>query len=144
VERNPRGWEIGTVEVELTAAGREDPLFAGLPRRLRVQSTHEDHVAELPADAPLLAGNPRTPVQAFGWRDRLRAVQFHPEASAGIIRALIGLRRAVLEADAMVQGRPDAGAARRQVAALEAGATETDHGRRLLANWVASWVRGGA
>jgi GMP synthase (glutamine-hydrolysing) len=70
VKRNPRGWEIGTVTVELTEAGRGDPLFRGLPPAVEVQTTHEDHIAELPAEATLLAGNRKTPVQAFAQGDR--------------------------------------------------------------------------
>src|SRR5262245_32612260 len=30
VVRNPRGWELGTVDVRLTEQGRTDPLFSGL------------------------------------------------------------------------------------------------------------------
>jgi GMP synthase (glutamine-hydrolysing) len=100
VERNPRGREAGTVEVELTAAGELDPLFAGLPRRLLVQQTHEDHVADLPPGATLLAGNARTPVQAFGHGELLRCVQFHPEFDAPRSRLLAALRRASGEAAA--------------------------------------------
>ena len=100
VERNPRGREAGTIEIELTAAGERDPLFAGLPRRLLVQQTHEDHVAELPPGATLLAGNARTPVQAFAAGDRVRCVQFHPEFDGARSRFLAELRRARGEAAA--------------------------------------------
>ena len=144
VERNPRGWEIGTVEVDLTAAGVEDPLFAGLPRRLSVQATHEDHVAELPADTVLLAGNARVPIQGFGWGHRLRALQFHPEAGTQVLGRLVNLRRAVLEADARLQGAPDGEAAAVQVQAVADGLRESGHGRAILANWVRAYVRGAA
>ncbi len=140
VELNPRGWEIGTIQVELTAEGRQDPLFAGLPARLQVSSTHEDHVAELPLDITLLAGNTQTPVQAFGWGSR-RAVQFHPEASAGIIGRLIQLRRGVLEADARLQGAAGAGEAAKRVTALEAGLRQGPHGAAVLGNWLRYFVR---
>ena len=98
VEPNPRGREAGTVEVELTRAGERDPLFAGLPRRLVVQQTHEDHVADLPPGSTLLAGNARTPVQAFAHGELLRCVQFHPELDAARSRFLAELRRARGEA----------------------------------------------
>jgi len=141
VARNPAGWEIGTVQVDLTSPGLQDPLFTGLPRRLLVQSTHEDHISQLPLDTVLLAGNSGARVQAFAWGRRLRAVQFHPEAGAAVIRSLIRLRRAVLEADAQVQGETDMAAARAAVSALLAGVRPTPHGRAILANWVGSFVR---
>ncbi len=88
VERNPRGPEVGTATVHLTEAGLADPLFAGLPRRLAVQESHQDHLASLPPGALLLAWNHRTPVQAFAAGPNLRAVQFHPEFDAERCRAL--------------------------------------------------------
>jgi GMP synthase (glutamine-hydrolysing) len=97
VERNPRGREVGTVQVRLTAAGRADPLFAGCPDSLSVQQTHEDHVPELPPGAVLLAGNDATPVQAFAWGDRIRCVQFHPEMDAEDSRLLAEARRPALD-----------------------------------------------
>ena len=57
VVKSPLGREIGTVEVDLTPAGRADPLFAGAPERLSVQTTHEDVLQALPPGATLLAGN---------------------------------------------------------------------------------------
>jgi GMP synthase (glutamine-hydrolysing) len=91
VEPNPRGWEIGTVEVELTPAGRTDPLFEGLPHRFAVQESHQDAVVEAPPGAELLATNPHTPVQAlrFPALPALRTVQFHPELSAEAMRATL-------------------------------------------------------
>jgi GMP synthase (glutamine-hydrolysing) len=142
VERNPRGWEIGTVTVELTEAGRDDPLFRGLPPVLEVQATHQDHIAELPAEATLLAGNRKAPVQAFAHGTRLRAVQFHPEAGAGILRRLITLRREILEEDARRQGAPEPEAARLAVERLRASVRESGHGRQILANWLREFVLG--
>jgi len=141
VERNPRGWEIGTVEVDLTRNGLADPLFAGLPERLTVQATHEDHVSQLPLDVIRLAGNSAAFVQAFACGRHLRAVQFHPEAGAAVITSLIHLRRAILEADARLQGAPDAVSAREAVSGTLAGVRSSAHGRAILANWVKSFVR---
>jgi GMP synthase (glutamine-hydrolysing) len=141
VERNPQGWEIGTVEVQLTPDGLQDPLFTGLPERLTVQATHEDHVSELPVDVMRLAGNSAAAVQAFAWGRRLRAVQFHPEADPSIIASLVHLRRAVLEADARLQGAADEVAARAAVSEILAGVRASGHGRAILANWVNSFVR---
>src|SRR5688572_27593405 len=83
---NPGGREIGTVEVDLTAAGRRDPLFDGVPARMAIQATHEDAVVTLPSGATVLAGNAACPVQAFAIGKWVRGVQFHPEASPATMR----------------------------------------------------------
>lgn len=127
VERNPRGREAGSVAVRLTPAGARDPLFAGLPDPLLVQETHEDHVAEPPPGATVLAANARTPVQAFAWGDRLRCVQFHPEFDAARSRFLAALRRERGEAAAW--GDVDPAAVR-----------ETPGCTAVLDRWLAHWV----
>lgn len=120
VERHPGGWEIGTTEVELTAAGREDPLFAGFPERFSVQTTHEDYVAHLPPDATLLAVNPHTEVQAIALGPRVRGVQFHPEVTEEIARDFVVRRRHLLEREPEVETTP--------------------HAARILTNFVAAFV----
>src|SRR5690349_1972849 len=97
VERHPGGPEAGTTVVELTDAGRADPLFATLPSRVAVQQGHEDHVPVLPPGAVLLARNAHTPVQAFAHGPNLRAVQFHPEFTAERNRAFVEAERDLLE-----------------------------------------------
>lgn len=141
VHVNPAGWEIGTVEVRLTEAGRTDLLFDGLSGELELQATHEDAVTELPGSAVLLAGNESTPVQAFAAGPLLRAVQFHPEADAGTIRRLIGIRRDLLEEEARRRG-DHRGSPAAQVNRLLEGTRDTPDGRRILENWVRYFVRG--
>ena len=114
VEENPKGPEWGSISVEVA----EDPLFKGLPSTLSVQASHRDILMRLPEGAHLLASNANTEVQAYGWGDCLRAIQFHPEASAEVIEALLSAR-----------GLPGA-------------VSESDHGVQILSNWVAHWVRG--
>jgi GMP synthase (glutamine-hydrolysing) len=89
VARNPRGRELGTVAVSLTAAGRGDPLFHGVPDGAGFQSTHEDHVDPLPPGATLLASTPRCAVQAFAHGPRVRGVQFHPEMDRASTRWVV-------------------------------------------------------
>ncbi len=101
VIKNPRGREIGTIAVELTAAGRADALFEGLGPTLRVQATHTDVASAVPTGTRLLAGNANTDVQALWFGKRARGVQFHPELSAGGIQALIRSRRAVLSSEGL-------------------------------------------
>jgi len=57
--------ELGTLDVELTAAGAEDALFAGLPRRFPAQFGHNDRVVELPPGGIDLAFTELCPVQAY-------------------------------------------------------------------------------
>lgn len=121
VERHPGGWEIGTTEVELTEAGREDPLFAGFPERFCVQTTHEDYVALLPPDATLLAVNPHTEVQAIALGPRVRGVQFHPEVTEEIARDFVTRRRHLVTREPEVEVTP--------------------HAARILTNFVEEFVR---
>lgn len=89
VERNRRGQELGTVEVELTADGAADPYFQGVPRRFLAQASHDDHVVALPPGARLLATNAHSEVQACRFNEMSLGVQFHPEITGDLQRALI-------------------------------------------------------
>ena len=72
--------ELGTIELELTDAGRADPIFGALPPVFARQAGHEDHVIRLPPDAELLASSPRVAEQAFRFTGRpIYCTQFHPE-----------------------------------------------------------------
>jgi GMP synthase (glutamine-hydrolysing) len=113
VEENPKGPEWGSISVEVA----EDPLFRGLPSTVSVQASHRDVLTQLPEGACLLASNANTEIQAYGWGEYLRAIQFHPEASAEVIGALLSAR-----------GLPGA-------------ISESDHGVQILSNWVAHWVQ---
>jgi GMP synthase (glutamine-hydrolysing) len=98
VVKNPWGWEVGTREVELNEAGRRDPLFAGLPARLRVNLTHRDIVdpATCPALVRPLASNEAAALQAVAVGTHTWGVQFHPEISGAIMRGYINARRPLL------------------------------------------------
>lgn len=79
----------GTGHIELTEAGRADPLCAGLPDTFDAFLGHKEAVRELPAHAVLLATSGPCPVQMFRVRSNLYATQFHPELdSAGLIERL--------------------------------------------------------
>jgi GMP synthase (glutamine-hydrolysing) len=99
---NPRGREIGTVELQLTEAGARDPLFAyaretEFTGRIEVQASHVDAVYPIPAGATLLASNEQTPVQALRFSETVASVQFHPELRTGTLRDLIASRREAIE-----------------------------------------------
>jgi GMP synthase (glutamine-hydrolysing) len=95
VQRNPNGWEVGTVEVELTDDGRRDPLFTGLQPLLRVNQSHQDEVADL-GRARRLATGARTSNQAIAVGEHVRGVQFHPEMDGAVVRRIIEHRRHIL------------------------------------------------
>ena len=130
---SPAGFEIGAVEVTLTVAGRLDPLFEGLPSPLPVLATHEDRVETLPPGAVLLAGNGNAPIQAFRMGERIWGVQFHPEATPGILRDLILLRAARLDAGARARGETAGARTGRLLEGLQR--FDPRPARRLLANF---------
>ncbi|MFJ4037999.1 glutamine amidotransferase [Microbacterium sp. NPDC090007] len=70
---------ISVVDVRLTAAGREDPLTAGLPADFTAFVGHKEAISALPPEAVLLASSPSCPVQMFRLGRNVYATQFHPE-----------------------------------------------------------------
>jgi len=101
VIQNPRGREIGTVSVQLTEAGKRDPLFAwaGGSAEIEVQATHTDAVDPLPPGAVLLASNENCAAQAYRLSETVAGVQFHPELWPEAMRDLILSRRSNLWAE---------------------------------------------
>ncbi|HKY31819.1 MAG TPA: GMP synthase [Candidatus Polarisedimenticolia bacterium] len=135
VALNPEGWEIGGVRIELTDAGRRDPLMEGLPPVFGALATHEDRIEELPPGGVLLAGNRSSPVQAFRAGRLLWGVQFHPEITPGILATLISLRARTLCGDAAARGLPREGHVERLLASVEG--PEVLQARRVLENFSA-------
>jgi GMP synthase (glutamine-hydrolysing) len=132
VIRNPLGWEIGTVRVQRTEAGRRDPLLGGETAEMQVQATHQDFIEALPGEAVLLAANEMSPVQAFRYGDRVWGTQFHPEATPDILADLIRARRELLEQGGG-NGGPN-GSGRYQE--ILGGLAPTPEGRELLKRFV--------
>ncbi|UZN02216.1 glutamine amidotransferase [Cellulomonas sp. S1-8] len=73
---------VGAVTVELTAAGRADPVLGVAPPRFGAFVGHKESLSVLPAHAVLLASSPTAPVQAFRVGRHVYATQFHPELDA--------------------------------------------------------------
>jgi len=90
VRRNPLGREFGFARrIELSAAGRQHPMFAGKPSVFEAICVHADDVEQLPAGALVLASN-EMGLQALQLRAgsaTVWAVQYHPEYSYGEIAA---------------------------------------------------------
>lgn len=102
---NPRGREIGTVDVELTEDAAQDPLFEGMPLSFRAQASHLQSVTTLPTDAVLLARNDFDPHHGFRIGANTWGIQFHPEFDAHILRAYIRERKSDIEQEGLdVQG----------------------------------------
>jgi len=77
--------ELGTLEVDLTVAGKCDRLFAGLEESFTTFQWHHDSF-DIPSGAVLLASSPACPHQAFRIGDCAWGTQFHPEVTEAIIR----------------------------------------------------------
>jgi GMP synthase (glutamine-hydrolysing) len=73
---------VGAVTITLTAAGRDDPLFADLPDVFEAYGGHKEAATSLPSDVVCLASSPDCPVQAFRVGNNTYATQFHPELDA--------------------------------------------------------------
>jgi GMP synthase (glutamine-hydrolysing) len=120
VENNPRGRNIGTVDVTLDGGAARDPLFAGMDAVLHVPVSHRQSVTALPAGARLLGATARDPNHAFCIGDRCWGVQFHPEFDADIVRGYIDARRAQIDAEGL------------DAEALWRDARDTAHGPSIL------------
>ncbi|MCA9132284.1 MAG: type 1 glutamine amidotransferase [Planctomycetales bacterium] len=78
--------ELGTIEVRLSEAGRQDPLFAPLGDRFLALMGHSDYVCRLPPQAVLLASSLKVENQAFGFPGKpIYCTQFHPELNCAAL-----------------------------------------------------------
>jgi len=113
------GPEIGWVKIELTAAGRADPVLGALPEPAEVFHWHRD-TFDLPPDAVLLASGDLYANQAFRLGSVV-GVQFHPEVDAGTIAGWYALDK-----------EGGASAAYPEADAIGGAATRADRARRVL------------
>ena len=124
VDFNPKGREMGTIEVSLHEHAKVDALFADIPAAFDAHSTHMQTVLQAPDDAVVLAYSNKDDCQAFRWKDNVWGVQFHPEFSTEHMREYIHVRRM-----ALIQEGSEPKAMRKAVSAAP-------HARRLLRNFV--------
>ena len=89
VNFNPRGREFGTVEIELTEAGKTNILFKKLPNKFHVHSGHTQSVIKLPEQAKILGSSKRDPNSTFFVPPSAWGVQFHPEYDEKIIAGYV-------------------------------------------------------
>jgi GMP synthase-like glutamine amidotransferase len=124
--------EVGMLAVTLTKEALADPVFAGLPRELMTLQWHGE-TFELPDGAIALASSPAYANQAFRWRERAYAIQFHLEVST---RMACDWAAVPSYAQALEQTLGP-GAFDALLAQLQEGAQELNAaGRRLFSQWL--------
>jgi GMP synthase (glutamine-hydrolysing) len=104
--------EIGWYDVNLTEAGRADPVISAFASTQTVFQWHEDGIS-LPAGVPNLATSPASPVQAFRYGEHAYGFQFHLEVDASLVERWLTVEanRPILAAEA---GRVDPDLIRQQ------------------------------
>ncbi|WP_051552012.1 type 1 glutamine amidotransferase [Nocardioides sp. URHA0020] len=85
VERNPRGQQVGLLDLGWTDAAAGDPLLGPLATPRRGVQWNDDIVTALPEDATLLAATPYGEVQAVRYAPEMWGVQLHPEVDAAVL-----------------------------------------------------------
>jgi GMP synthase (glutamine-hydrolysing) len=126
------GAEVGLLPVELTAEGREHPLFAGIDEPLVTLQWHGD-TFDLPEGATLLASSPAARHQAFQTGEAGYGVQFHMEVTAEMAREwaeVPAYRRSLAQTLGEERGAAFLAEAGRRAPELHPGA------RRLFSNWL--------
>ena len=87
---DPDRAELGTLQLHLTDAGREDPVFGPLGQTFFGQMGHEDRVVDLPPGATLLAFSDRVTNQAYRFDGLpIYCTQFHPELNSNDVMARV-------------------------------------------------------
>lgn len=111
--------EIGLVSVQRTVDGLLDPVIGQVVpvEGADVPATqwHQDHVAELPADAVVLMTNPACAVQAFRVGATAYGLQMHPELDARTFASWV-----TPDDEALLRSGRDPRAATDEVTAAEA------------------------
>jgi GMP synthase (glutamine-hydrolysing) len=88
VSANPRGQQIGVLDVGWTSSATDDLLFGPLAQRgagVPAVQWNNDVVTRLPGEAVELARTPRGELQAARFAPTVWGVQWHPEAGEEII-----------------------------------------------------------
>ncbi len=98
VERNPRGRELGTVELRLHET---DEVVRARGATLSVNMSHGDAVTRLPEGARSLASTALTEHAAVRFGPRVWGLQFHPEFDAAVVRAYVEARREAMQAEGL-------------------------------------------
>lgn len=113
------GAQIGWGAVGMNPAANTDPLFAGVPERLRVLHWHAD-ATDLPSGATLLASCDRYPVQAFRIGGSAWGLQFHLDVDETAVDAFVAAcpDEAAIATDVGESAPPELTAFRTELTAL--------------------------
>lgn len=79
--------EVGILDIELTEEGKSDPIFAGLPAKMKALQWHGVRVAQAPEDAVVLAKSDVCSVQAMRIGNHTYSMQYHVEIEEDTIPA---------------------------------------------------------
>lgn len=93
VDYHPKGSEVGTVDVTLTAEGERDLLLGVLPKTFPAHVAHSQTALKPPLNASILAYNNFEPHHAFCINKCIWGVQFHPEFNADVSRMYIDYQK---------------------------------------------------
>jgi GMP synthase (glutamine-hydrolysing) len=129
VARNPRGREIGTVDVRVRPGAEGDPILAGIPPRFGANATHVDTVVALPPEARVLAETDLEPTAVYAIGDTTRCVQFHPEFDGDTMRGYVEARAHLVAAEGL---DPEA---------IRSRAVDAPHAAETLRNFIRGVVR---
>jgi GMP synthase (glutamine-hydrolysing) len=87
VHTNPRGQQIGVLDVGWSAAAVDDPLLGRVSGARRAVQWNNDVVEVMPQGAEVLARASTGEVQAARFAPTVWGVQWHPEAGEEIVKA---------------------------------------------------------
>jgi GMP synthase (glutamine-hydrolysing) len=93
---NPRGREMGTIDVEVEPE-QDDPLLGHLPRRFAVQVTHRDVIRGPSARLRVHGRAPHDAHHVVRAGRRAWGLQFHPEFDDVVMRLYLEARRDALD-----------------------------------------------
>lgn len=92
-------YEIGFEPTKLTADGKFDPLFSGIPVVFPALYSHFQYISSIPADGTVLAisGNHKNKsIQAYRIGESTYGVQFHPDYNAENLSEIVRSRNTVI------------------------------------------------
>jgi len=101
VDYNPRGREIGTVQIECHAHAADDALLEASPRSFPAHATHLQSVLRPPPGALVLARSKLDDSQIVRYAPRVWGLQFHPEFNTAHIRGYLRARRAAIDSEGL-------------------------------------------
>ena len=91
VIKNPLGWELGSYNIELTHEGISSNLFKNIDNQDVFYESHQDFVKKIPKGSTELAKTDKSN-QSFVYDENIYGVQFHPEFTWEVTRALMDAR----------------------------------------------------